>query len=170
MTQALLRTSRFELRPLSDDHGQAARRTLAPHSASWQQTTPGPGCWAGISKDGAFVGRWAPTPAQTVAGPCKRGRTGAAAAWFLRIEPARGYTETMSVNAASRGYHGGVPSPPPRGVLPPVRRSHPGAEEGEVEYWLSQQEWLASTAARRSSSYYVTFHVILGIVSERNNR
>ncbi|KAH7160453.1 GNAT domain-containing protein [Dactylonectria estremocensis] len=126
----------------------------------------GLGCWAGFDDAGAFVGWWVLAPSQTSDEPPKL--TTERTVFGFRVAPGfwgRGFAkegsrellrhgfqdlgvkevlgDTMAINAGSRAtmatcglkhirtFHNQYDNPPP------------GIEEGEVEYRITQDEWLA---------------------------
>ncbi|MCF6470546.1 GNAT family N-acetyltransferase [Nonomuraea sp. MG754425] len=188
MSQAILRTGRITLVPLSDEHlddeveldsdpevmryltGRA--RTRAEVEAQHRQRlaaagrVPGLGFWAG-SVDGRFVGWWILEPPERAdQGPVdgqaelgyrllrrhwRQGLAGEGARELLRhgfeeLGLNRVFAETMAVNTASRATMTAV-------GMRHVRTFHvdwdeplPGSEQGEVEYAITREQWLARRA------------------------
>ena len=134
-------------------------------AAAWQ--VPGLGFWAGFV-DGGFVGWWILEPPQRpdqgpVAGQAELGyrllrrywRRGLASEGagelirhgFTELGLRRVFAETMAVNVASRATMAAV-------GMRYVRTFHqswpdplPGAEQGEVEYEITRERWLAGSGA-----------------------
>ena len=185
VTQAMLRTVRISLVPLSDEHlegeveldadpevmryldrpRQRAQVEQA-HSRRLAAATrvPGLGFWAGLV-DGAFVGWWILEPPERpdqgpVDGQAELGyrllrrywRQGLASEGarelvrhgFADLGLRRIFAETMAVNLASRATMTSA-------GLTYVRSFHldfddplPGSEQGEVEYAITREQWLAA--------------------------
>ncbi|GIJ20892.1 GNAT family N-acetyltransferase [Micromonospora lutea] len=140
---------------------EAHRRRLAVAGQA-----PGLGFWAGLV-DGEFVGWWLLEPPRRadqgpVAGQAELGYRLARRWWrrglasegarelirhgFVDLGLRRVFAETMAVNEASRATMAAV-------GMRYVRTFHqswpdplPGAEQGEVEYEITRQQWMASAA------------------------
>jgi RimJ/RimL family protein N-acetyltransferase len=145
---------------------QAHRRRLAAAAR-----VPGLGFWVGLV-DGAFVGWWLLEPPERAdQGPVdgqaelgyrllrrywRRGLASEGARELLRhgfedLGLYRIFAETMAVNLPSRATMAAV-------GLTYVRTFHlefddplPGSEQGEVEYAITRERWLAERGARASS-------------------
>jgi RimJ/RimL family protein N-acetyltransferase len=186
MPQAVLRSRRITLVPLSDEHleheveldadqnvmrylGEGRARTRAEVERYHRRriaaaaVVPGLGFWVGFV-DGRFVGWWILEPPERadqgpVRGQAELGyrllprywRDGLASEGarelvrhgFEDLGLTRILAETMAVNAASRATMASI-------GMEYVRTFHldwedpiPGAEQGEVEYALTRDRWLA---------------------------
>ncbi len=148
--------------------GDEVRRAHELRLAAARQV-PGLGFWVGFV-DGGFVGWWILEPPQRpdqgpVAGQAELGyrllrrywRRGLASEGarelirhgFTELGLRRVFAETMAVNVASRATMAAV-------GMRYVRTFHqswpdplPGAEQGEVEYEITRERWLAGSGATR---------------------
>jgi RimJ/RimL family protein N-acetyltransferase len=128
---------------------------------------PGLGYWAG-SMAGSFVGLWMlPPPTRPDQGPVegqaelgyrllrrwwRQGLASEGAAELLRhgfedLGLQRVLAETMAVNTASRATMAAVGLRYVRTFVLPFDEPLPGSEQGEVEYALTREQWLARGAA-----------------------
>jgi RimJ/RimL family protein N-acetyltransferase len=130
---------------------------------------PGLGFWAGFV-DGDFVGWWIlEPPERTDQGPVsgqaelgyrilprhlRKGLASEGAGELIRygfenLGLTRVFAETMAVNAGSRATMTAVGMEYVRTFYPVWDEPIPGAEQGEVEYAISRQQWLASRVPPR---------------------
>ncbi len=138
-----------------------ARDHWGPLCASTAADAVGLGRWVGFGPDGAFVGWWDATPDLPVVqrprcaslgwrlgranwrqGLATEGARAVVDHAFGVVGVARLVAETMAVNAGSRGVMRGLGM---RHVRTEVRTWDdplPGAEEGEVVYELTREDWL----------------------------
>lgn len=127
------------------------------------ERAPGLGFWAGFV-DGDFVGWWIlEPPGRTDQGPvtgqaelgyrilARHWRKGLASEGarelirygFENLGLTRVFAETMAVNAGSRATMAAVGMVHVRTFYPDWDEPIPGADQGEVEYAISRQQWLA---------------------------
>lgn len=153
--------------------GNGAARTRAEvtrhhrHRLAAAELVPGLGFWAGF-ENGQFVGWWILEPPQRAdQGPAegqaelgyrllrrhwRRGLASEGACELLRhgfedLRLDRIFAETMAVNEASRATMASLGLRHVRTFHPDWDDPIPGAEQGEVEYAITREQWLASAPA-----------------------
>jgi RimJ/RimL family protein N-acetyltransferase len=186
MPQAVLRSRRITLVPLSDEHFEyeveletdpdvmrylTGGRPRTRAEVEWHhrfrmasaERVPGLGCWVGFV-EGRFVGWWLLQPPERPdQGPVegqgelgyrlaprhwRKGLAGEGARALIRhgfsdLGLTRIFAETMAVNTASRATMASVGLEYTRTYQLEWDEPIPGTEQGEVEYAITRDRWLA---------------------------
>lgn len=141
----------------TDCEGVLLDEAVTRHGERLAAARDGLGFWAGLL-DGAFTGWWLLEPVDAAGeaelgyrlrpefwrhGLAREGSVALVEYGFGELGLTRIFAQTMAVNAASRATMASVGLSYDRTFHEEFETPIPGAEQGEVEYAISRERWLA---------------------------